>query len=123
MRVMVLIKANADSEAGVMPSDQLITEMGEFNEMLEKDGILLAAEGLYPSSNGKRVRFSNGKFNVIDGPFTETKELIAGYWVWRVKSIEQAVELVRRIPNPDNSEFEIEIRPIGDMENLPDSQQ
>ena len=119
MRVMVIIKANRDSEAGVMPSEKLITEMGEFNDMLVKDGIMLAAEGLYPSSEGKRVRFSNGKATVIDGPFTETKELIAGYWLWQVRSIEEAVELVKRIPNSDNTpEYEIEIRPIGELEDL-----
>src|ERR687889_790032 len=100
MRVMVIIKATRDSEAGVMPSEQLLTEMGKFNEELVKAGIMLAGEGLHPSSKGKRVRFSGASRTVIDGPFSETKELIAGYWMWQVKSMAEAVEWVKRCPNP-----------------------
>src|SRR5262245_63955196 len=111
MRVMVIVKANKDSEAGIMPSQQLFTEMGKFNEQLAKAGVLLAADGLQPSSKGKRVSFARGKRTVIDGPFPETKELIAGYWLWQVKSMEEAVEWVKRCPNPDNTDGQIEIRP------------
>jgi hypothetical protein len=119
MRVMVIIKADKDTEAGVLPSEQLLTEMGDFNEELVKAGVMLAGEGLFPSSKGKRVRFSNGKTTVIDGPFTETKELIAGFWLWQVRSIDEAVEWVKRIPNPDNTaEAEIEIRPVFEMEDF-----
>jgi hypothetical protein len=118
MRVMVLIKANQDSEAGVMPSERLLTEMGNFNEELVKAGVMLAGEGLHPSSRGKRVRFSGDKRTVIDGPFTESKELIAGFWLWQVKSMEEAVEWVKRIPNPDGIEDEIEIRPVFEAEDF-----
>jgi hypothetical protein len=119
MRVMVIIKADKDTEAGVLPSEQLLTEMGDFNEELVKAGVMLAGEGLFPSSKGKRVRFSNGKTTVIDGPFTETKELIAGFWLWQVRSIDEAVEWVKRIPNPDNTaEAEIEIRPVFEMKDF-----
>ena len=100
MRFMVLVKANKDSEAGVMPSEQLLTEMGKFNEELVKAGVMLAGEGLQPSSKGARVRFSGSKRTVIDGPFAETKELIAGFWMWQVKSKEEAIEWVKRCPNP-----------------------
>jgi hypothetical protein len=109
---MVIIKATKDSEAGVMPSQRLLTEMGKFNEELVKAGVLLAGEGLHPSSKGKRVKFSVGKRTVIDGPFTETKELIAGFWLWQVKSMDEAVEWVRRCPNPHNQDGEVEIRPV-----------
>ena len=113
MRVMVLIKADKDTEAGVLPSEQLLADMGKYNEELVKAGIMLAGEGLHPSSKGKRVKFSGGKSTVIDGPFTEAKELIAGFWLWQVKSLEEAVEWVKRIPNPDGAqEAEIEIRQV-----------
>ena len=118
MRCMVIVKATKDSEAGVMPSEKLLTEMGKFNEELVKAGIMLAADGLKPSSKGKRVRFSGDKRTVIDGPFTETKELIAGFWIWQVRSIEEAVEWVKRCPNPMLGESEIEIRPIGEIEDF-----
>ena len=100
MKVMVMVKASADSEAGVMPSEQLIAEMGKFNEELAKAGILLSADGLQPSSKGVRVRFSGEKRTVMDGPFVETKELVAGFWLWQVKSMDEAIEWVRRCPNP-----------------------
>jgi hypothetical protein len=112
MRVMVLIKASKDSEGGVMPSELLLREMGKFNEELVKAGVLLAGEGLQPTSKGKRVRFAGGKRIVIDGPFAETKELVAGYWLWQVKSMEEAVEWIKRCPNPHNQDGEIEIRPL-----------
>ena len=126
MRVMVLVKATKNSEAGILPGDprapkgfdELFERMGKFNEELVKAGILLAADGLKPSSKGKRVRFTGtgGKSTVIDGPFTETKELVAGYWVWQVKSIEEAVEWVRRCPDPmPGEESEIQIRPIYEL--------
>src|SRR5258708_11294738 len=102
MRVMVIIKANKDSEAGVLPDEKLLTEMGKYNEELVKAGVMLAGEGLHPSSKGARVRFSHGKTTVIDGPFSETKELIAGFWLWQVKSLEEAIEWVKRCPCPDN---------------------
>src|SRR5215216_2719348 len=100
MRFMVIVKANKDSEAGVMPDEKILTEMGEFNEQLVKAGVMLAGEGLQASSKGARVRFSGNKRTVIDGPFTETKELIAGFWIWQVKSKEEAIEWVKRCPNP-----------------------
>ena len=118
MRVMVVIKANAKSEAGEMPSTELLTAMGQYNEELVKAGIMLAGEGLYPSPAGKRVRFSGRERTVIDGPFTESKELIAGFWLWQVRSVEEAVEWVKRIPAPDEGDpgygeaSEIEIRPV-----------
>lgn len=119
MRVVVLIKADQDSEAGILPSEQLLTEMGKYNEELVKAGIMLAGEGLHPSSKGKRIRFSQGKTTVIDGPFTEAKELIAGFWLWQVKSLEEAVEWVKRIPNPDGvQEAEIEIRQVFKAEDF-----
>ena len=111
MRVMVIIKATQMSEAGTMPSEQLLTEMGAYNEALVKAGVMLAGDGLHPSSTGKRVRFSGGNKTVIDGPFAETKALIAGYWIWQVASMEEAVEWVRRCPDPmPGEESEIEIR-------------
>jgi hypothetical protein len=113
MRVMVIVKATKASEAGEMPSEKLMTEMGNYNEQLVKAGIMLAGEGLHPTNKGKRVRFAGGKKSVIDGPFTEVKELIAGYWLWQVKSMEEAVEWVRRCPDPmPGEEAEIEIRPV-----------
>ena len=112
MKVMVLVKATQDSETGVMPSEQLLTEMGNYNEALVKAGILLAADGLHPSSKGARVKFSGTNRTVTDGPFTETKELVAGFWIWQVKSMEEAIAWVKRCPNPMPGESEIEIRPI-----------
>jgi len=117
---MVMIKANKNTEAGVMPSRQLLTEMMEFNEELVKAGVMLAGEGLHPSSKGARVRFSEGKYIVTDGPFAETKELIGGFWIWQVKSKEEAIEWARRIPNPDNEEGEVEIRQIFEAEDFGD---
>jgi hypothetical protein len=119
MRVMVMVKATKNSEAGVMPSERLLTEMGKFNEELVRAGIMLAGDGLRPSSKGKRVRFSAGKKTVIDGPFAETKELVAGYWIWQVKSIEEAIEWLRRCPDPmPGEESEIEIRPLFEAEDF-----
>jgi hypothetical protein len=119
MRVMVIIKANKDSEAGVMPSEQLLTDMGKFNEELVKAGVMLAGEGLHPSSKGKRVRFSGGKRIVIDGPFAETKELIAGFWLWQVKSMEEAVEWLKRCPAPfPDTDAEVEIRQVFEAEDF-----
>jgi len=112
MKVMVLVKASKDSEAGVMPSTELLTAMGKYNEELVKAGIMLAGEGLHPSSKGKRVRFSGTKRTVIDGPFTESKELVAGFWLWQVRSMEEAVEWLKRCPNPHYEETEVEIRPL-----------
>lgn len=118
MRFMVLVKATKDSEAGVMPSEKLLTEMGKFNEELAKAGMLLAGEGLQPSSKGARVKFSEDKRTVIDGPFAETKELIAGFWIWQVKSKEEAIEWVKQCPNPHNEDCEIEIRQIFEAEDF-----
>ncbi len=118
MRVMVLVKATQDSEAGLMPSEELLTQMGNFNEELVKAGVMLAGEGLHPSSKGKRVKFSGTQRSVIDGPFAETKELIAGYWLWQVKSMEEAVEWVKRCPNPMPGESEIEIRQVFEAEDF-----
>ncbi len=118
MRCIVMVKASKDSEAGVMPSRELLEEMGKFNEELVKAGVLLAAEGLQPSSKGKRVRFSGTKRSVIDGPFTETKELIAGFWLWQVRSMEEAVEWVKRCPNPMPGESEIEIRQVFEAKDF-----
>jgi len=112
MRVMVMVKATKDSEAGVMPSEKLLADMGQFNEQLVKAGLMLAGEGLHPSSKGARVRFSGAKRSVIDGPFAETKELVAGYWLWQVRSLDEAIEWVKRCPNPMAGESEIEIRPV-----------
>lgn len=112
MRFMILVKANKDSEAGVMPDEKMLTEMGKFNEELVNAGVMLAGEGLHPSSKGARVRFSGADRTVVDGPFLETKELIAGFWIWQVKSKEEAIEWVKRCPNPTGAESEIEIRQI-----------
>ncbi len=112
MRFMILVKANQDSEAGILPSEELLTEMGKYNEELVKAGVLLAAEGLQPSSKGARVQFSGAKRTVVDGPFTETKELIAGFWLIQVRSKEEAIEWVKRCPNPFEGEAEIEIRQV-----------
>jgi hypothetical protein len=118
MRFMIIVKASKDSEAGVMPSQELLTEMGKFNEELAKAGVLLAAEGLQPSSKGARMKFSGDKRTVIDGPFTETKELVAGFWIWQVKSKEEAIEWLKRCPNPHNEDSEIEIRQIFEAEDF-----
>jgi hypothetical protein len=118
MRVMVLIKATEDSEAGVMPSQELLTEMGAFNEELVKAGVMLAGEGLHPSSKGARVLFSGSERRVIDGPFAETKELLAGYWLWQVKSMDEAIEWARRIPNPTGEEGTVELRPVFEVEDF-----
>jgi hypothetical protein len=116
---MVIVKATKNSEAGVLPSEKLLTEMGNYNEELVKAGIMLAGDGLHPSSKGKRVRFSDGKRAVTDGPFAETKELVAGFWIWQVKSIEEAVEWARRCPDPmPGEEAEIEIRPVFEAEDF-----
>lgn len=118
MRFMVIIKADADTEKGVMPSEKLLEEMGNFNEELVNAGIMLAGDGLQPSSKAKRVYWSKGKHTVVDGPFAETKELIAGYWIWKLDSIEQAVEWVKRCPNPLNGDWQIEIRPFYEADDL-----
>jgi hypothetical protein len=118
MRVMVIVKASKDSEAGILPKQKLLAEMGKFNEELVKAGVLLAADGLQPSSKGKRVRFSGDKRTVIDGPFTETKELIAGYWLWQVRSMEEAVEWVKRCPCPHEGGGEVEIRKVFEAEDF-----
>src|SRR5581483_11586286 len=118
MRVMVLVKATRESEAGEMPSEKLLSEMMQYNEQLVKAGIMLAGEGLQPSSKGARVRFRGSERTVMDGPFAETKELVAGYWIWQVKSLEEAIEWVKRCPNPMPSESEIEIRPIFEFSDF-----
>ena len=119
MRFMILVKADKNSEAGVLPDEKLLTEMGKFNEELVKAGVMLAGEGLRPSSKGARVKFSGSKRTVIDGPFAETKELIAGFWLWRVKSKEEAIEWVKRCPNPfPGTESEIEIRQLFEAEDF-----
>ena len=119
MRFMVIVKANEDSEAGVMPSTEMLTAMGKYNEELVKAGVMLGGEGLHPSSKGARVRFSGADRTVIDGPFAETKELIAGYWLWQVKSLDEALEWVRRCPDPmPGEESELEIRPVFEAEDF-----
>jgi hypothetical protein len=118
MRFMVMVRATRDSEAGVMPDEKLLTEMGKFNEELVKAGVMFAGEGLQPSSKGARIRFSGSKRTVIDGPFAETKELIAGFWVWQVKSKEEAIDWVKRCPNPFPGESEIEIRQVFEAEDF-----
>lgn len=118
MRVMVIVKASKDSEAGVMPSEQLLTEMGAYNEELVKAGIMQAGEGLHPSSKGARVRFSGKNRRVLDGPFPETRELIAGFWMWKVASMEEAIDWVKRCPNPHEEDFEIEVRPVFEADDF-----
>jgi hypothetical protein len=120
MRVMVIIKANEETEAGVMPSEELLTEMGNFNEELANAGIMLAGDGLHPSSEGARVKFSGKERLVIDGPFPETKELIAGFWIWKVDSMAEAIEWVKRIPNPTGQEGVVEIRPVFEADDFGD---
>lgn len=120
MRVMVLIKASTSSEAGVMPEEQMLAEMGKFNDELIKAGVLLGGEGLYPSAKGVRVHFAGKRRTVVDGPFAETKELIAGFWLWQVRSMEEAVEWVRRCPNPMPEESIVEIRQVLEMDDYGD---
>jgi hypothetical protein len=121
MRVMVLVKASPDSEAGVMPTEQELTDMSNYNEELAKAGVMLGGEGLHPSSKGARVVFSGDRRRVVDGPFTEAKELIAGFWLWQVRSMEEAIEWVKRCPNPTGAESEIEIRQVFDSEDFGDA--
>jgi len=118
MRVMVMIKADQDSEAGVMPSEQLLTEMGNYNQELVDAGVMLAGEGLHPSSKGARVHFSGEKRTVTGGPFQETRQLVAGFWLWQVKSMDEAIEWVKRMPNPMLAESEVEIRPVFEAEDF-----
>jgi hypothetical protein len=118
MRVMVMVKANADTEAGVMPSEELFTAMGRYNEQLVDAGIMVAGDGLHPSARGARIHFSGDKRTVTDGPFPETKELIAGYWIWNVSSMEEAVDWARRCPNPTGEESQLEIRPIYEADDF-----
>jgi hypothetical protein len=115
---MILVKATKDSEAGVMPTERLLTEMGKYNEELSKAGILLAGEGLHPSARGARVRFSGSQRTVTDGPFAETKELVAGFWLWQVKSKEEAIEWVKRCPNPHDEPTEVEIRQVFEADDF-----
>jgi hypothetical protein len=121
MRVMVLMKATEESEAGVTPSQQLLTQMGNFNEELVKAGVMLAGDGLHPSSKGVRVAFSGSERKVIDGPFAETKELLAGYWLWQVRSLDEAIAWVKRVPNPDGTDGVVEIRPVFEPDDFGDS--
>jgi hypothetical protein len=118
MRVIVFVKANEDSEAGVMPSTELLTEMGAFNEELVKAGVMLDGEGLHPSSKGVRIQFSGDQRNVVDGPFTETKELVAGYWLWQVRDMDEAIEWAKRCPNPTGAESVLELRPVFEAEDF-----
>ena len=118
MKVMVMVKATKDSEAGVMPSEQLLSDMGKYNEELVKAGIMLAGEGLHPSSRGVRVRFSGASRTAIDGPFAETKELIAGFWMWQVKSMEEAIAWAKRCPNPMPGDSDLEIRPVFEADDF-----
>jgi len=118
MRVMVIVKASKDSEAGIMPSAQLLTEMGNYNEQLVKAGIMLAGDGLTPSSKGARIVFSGAKRTVVDGPFAETKELIAGFWIWQVKSMQEAIEWAKRCPNPTGDQSVLELRPVFESEDF-----
>ncbi len=118
MRVMVMVKATLQSEAGVMPSEQLLADMGRFNEELVNAGIMLAGEGLHPTAKGARVRFSGKDRTVVDGPFAETKELVAGFWLWQVRSLEEAIEWVKRCPNPHDGPSDIEIRPVFEADDF-----
>jgi hypothetical protein len=118
MRVMVMVKASSSSEAGAMPSQELLAAMGRYNEELVKAGVMLAGEGLHPSSRGVRVHFAGDKRTVIDGPFVETKELVAGFWLWQVRSMEEAIEWARRCPNPMPEESDLEIRPVFEAEDF-----
>ena len=118
MRVMVIVKASKESEAGAMPDTKLLADMGKFNEELVKAGVMLAGEGLHPSSRGARVKFSGSTRTVVDGPFAETKELVAGFWLWQVRSMDEALEWARRCPNPHAGESEIELRPVFEAEDF-----
>jgi len=118
MRFMVIVKATKDSEAGILPTEKLLSDMGQYNEELAKAGIMLAGDGLQPSSKGARVRFSGSKRTVVDGPFAETKELVAGFWIWKVKSKQEAIEWVKRCPNPMPGDSEIEIRQLFEAEDF-----
>jgi hypothetical protein len=118
MRFMVIVKATKESEAGIMPSTELLTAMGQYNEELVKNGVMLAGEGLHPSSKGARIRFQGDTKTVVDGPFAETKELVAGFWLWQVKSLDEAIEWVKRCPNPMGGESEIEIRQVFEAEDF-----
>ena len=118
MRVMVMVKATEESEAGVMPAEEMLTEMGKFNEELTKAGVMLAGDGLHPSSKGARVRFSGTDRTVVDGPFAETKELVAGYWIWEVKSMDEAIEWAKRCPNPMLEDSDLELRPLFEAEDF-----
>ena len=118
MRFMILVKADKKSESGALPDEKLLTEMGKFNEELVKAGVMLAGEGLHPSSKGARVRVAGGKTTVIDGPFAETKELLAGFWIWRVKSKQEAIDWVKRCPSPHGGDYEIEIRQLFEAEDF-----
>jgi hypothetical protein len=121
MRVMVMVKANEDSEAGALPSTEILTEMGKYNEELVKAGIMLDGEGLHPSSKGVRIQFSGDQRDVVDGPFTETKELIAGYWVWQVRDMDEAIEWAKRCPNPTGVESALELRPVFELDDFGDN--
>jgi hypothetical protein len=118
MRVIVMVKATRESESGALPDERILTEMGKFNDELAKAGLLLAAEGLHPTSRGARIRFSGKNRTVIDGPFAETKELVAGFWLWQVKSMDEAIEWVKRCPNPFDGESEIEVRPVFEPDDF-----
>jgi hypothetical protein len=118
MRVMVIVKASKASEAGEMPSQQLLTQMGQYNEALVKAGVMLAGEGLHPSAKGARVRFAGRERSVIDGPFAESKELVAGYWLWQVKSMDDAIQWLKRCPNPHDEVTEVEIRPVFEADDF-----
>jgi hypothetical protein len=118
---MVMVKANEESEAGVMPSTEILSAMGKYNEELVKAGIMLDGEGLHPSSNGVRIQFAGDQRSVVDGPFTETKELIAGYWVWQVRDMDEAIEWAKRCPNPTGSESTLEIRPVFEADDFGDN--
>ena len=121
MRVMVMVKANADTESGAPPDTEMLTQMGAYNEELVKAGIMLSGEGLHPSSKGVRILFSGDQRNVVDGPFTETKELVAGYWLWQVRDMDEAIEWARRCPNPTGEEGVLELRPVFEAEDFGDS--
>ena len=121
MRVMVLVKANEDTEAGTPPDTEMLTEMGEYNEELVKAGIMLAGEGLHPSSKGARIQFSGADRNVVDGPFAETKELVAGYWMWQVRDMDEAIEWAKRCPNPTGEESVLELRPVFELDDFGDA--
>jgi hypothetical protein len=121
MRVMVMVKANEESEAGAMPSTEILTAMGKYNEELVKAGIMLDGEGLHPSSKGVRIQFAGDQRSVVDGPFTETKELIAGYWVWQVRDMDEAIEWAKRCPNPTGAESALELRPVFELDDFGDN--